>query len=151
MRPVPHGYTEGTLSGKRGQRPKKPTALDPRKSTPTADHAVRIDGRFLLPRVAKQRYAEICADLGGYDTLSHAQRSIIRRAINLEMWIESVEAQLQRGKQINDLVGLLAQSINTLLGIYRTLGIRRQPRDIPDLKTYLEQRGTQQESHDAPQ
>jgi len=98
-----------------------------------------LDGRTQAARNLRQRLAELSSDLGGEDHLSYAQRSLCRRVIWLESWLETQEAKAAEGEDIN--IGQQVQAMNSLLGILRTLGLERRARDVtPDLQTYLRQR-----------
>ncbi|MCC5982706.1 MAG: hypothetical protein JJU26_13415 [Oceanicaulis sp.] len=94
-----------------------------------------LDGRTVAARVLRQRLAEIHADLGGESSLSYAQRSLVRQAVWLESWLESQHAEAATGKAVD--IGRMTQALNSLLGLWRTIGIERRARDVPDLQTYL--------------
>lgn len=67
-------------------------------------------------------------DLGGADLLSEAQLSLIRRAAALACELESMEARMSQGVEINlDSFGRAASHLRRL---YETLGLKRQPRDV---------------------
>ncbi len=108
-----------------------PSEFEPR----FLDH---MDGRTIAARTLRQRLAEVHSDLGGEAALSYAQKSLCRRAIWLESVIETMEAEAAEGGEID--VGRQTQALNSLLGLWRTLGLERKPRDVPDLQTYLRQR-----------
>lgn len=114
----------------------------PRKSSdiPTnysAGWLDNLDGRLGISQELRRRFHEICGDLGGGDHLSYVKRSLIERALWLEYWIAQQEAGLAHGEQVS--VGQLTQAGNTLVSLYRTIGLDRQAR-APDLATYLADR-----------
>ena len=97
-----------------------------------------MDGRTVAARTLRQRLAEIHADLGGEASLSYAQRSLCRRAVWLESWIETQEAKAAEGADID--IGRQTQALNALLGLWRTLGLERRAKVAPNLQDYLRQR-----------
>lgn len=69
---------------------------------------------------------ELESDAGGPDVLTHARRSLIRRAALIEVLIEGQELGLALGQSID--AGSLTQALNSLLGVYRLTAIfRDQP------------------------
>lgn len=97
-----------------------------------------LDGRTIAARMLRERLAEVQSDLGGADSLSYAQRSIARRAIWLESWLETQEFHAAKGQQID--IGRQTQALNTLLGLFRAIGLERRARDVPSLHEYLAHR-----------
>jgi len=97
-----------------------------------------LDGRTVAARTLRQRLAEVHADLGGADRLSYAQRSLCRRAIWLETWLETQEARAAEGEDID--IGRQTQAMNALLGLWKALGLERRSREVPSLGEYLQQR-----------
>lgn len=100
-----------------------------------------LDGRYGLARELRQRFTEICSDLGGEAELSYMQRSLIERALWLEYWLTRQERELMQDAKFD--VSRWIQAANSLQGIYSRLGLQRQARDTPDLQTYLKQREAQ--------
>lgn len=94
-----------------------------------------LDGRLSLARDLRQRFDEVCNDLGGRDRLSYLQRSLIERGLWLEFWLAQQERELAGGKDFD--VGKWVQAANSLQGIYSKLGMHRQARDVPTLQQYL--------------
>lgn len=94
-----------------------------------------LDGRSNVTRRLRHRVAQLHSDLGGEDRLSYAQRSLCLRAIWLESWLEAREVDAAEGRPID--IGKQIQALNTLLGLWRTLGLERKARDVPDLQSYL--------------
>ena len=102
------------------------------------DWLEKLDGRTALARAVNDRYSALAADLGGHERLSYQRRSLAKRAIWMEAIIEQQEAALARGEEVDQ--GKLTQAVNTLSGLWKTLGLERAARDVPDLQTYLKQR-----------
>ena len=97
-----------------------------------------LDGRYGIARELRERFAEVCADLGGADRLSYMQRSLVERGLWLEYWLAQQEQALAKGGEFD--VGKWVQAANSLQGIYSRLGLERRTREAPDLQTYLRQR-----------
>ena|SRR5258708_9895973 len=95
----------------------------------------RIDKRTKTAKAVLNRIAELEADAGGADAISHAKRSLIRRAAFIEAMCEGQELKLIRGQEID--VGALTQSTNTLLGIYRMLGLERRLKTVRSLRDVM--------------
>lgn len=108
----------------------------------SSDWLEKLDGRTTLARTVRSRYDALAADLGGHDALSYQRRSLCKRAVWMEAVIEQQEAALSRGEDVD--LGRLTQSINSLMGVLKTLGLDRVARDVPDLATYLAGKGGSQ-------
>lgn len=94
-----------------------------------------LDGRLSLARDLRQRFAEVCSDLGGQDQLSYMQRSLVERGLWLEYWLANQERELAGGNEFD--VGKWVQATNSLQGIYSKLGLERKARNVPSLSEYL--------------
>lgn len=124
------------------------TPTDNRREKATPSEAVagryqrswldRLDARHNLTRELRERFDEICADLGGRDALSYMQRSLVERALWLEHWLANQERELSKGGEFD--VSRWIQAANSLQGIYSRLGLERKAKQAPDLPTYLRQR-----------
>jgi hypothetical protein len=97
----------------------------------------RLDKRTKIARAVLERIGALESDAGGADALSHARRSLIRRAVWIEALCEGHELRLASGEAID--VGALTQLTNSLLGIYRALGLERRQKRLPSVRGYLEQ------------
>jgi hypothetical protein len=67
-------------------------------------------------------------DLGGPDQLSEAQLSLVRRAAALACELESQEARMSQGVQVN--LDSFGRAASHLRRIYESLGLKRQQRDV---------------------
>lgn len=101
-----------------------------------------LDGRTSIAQTMRERYSALSSDLGGHDHLSYQRKSLASRALWIEAQIEMKEAALARGEEVD--TGALTQQINSLLGLYKTLGLDRVAKDAPDLATYLAAKGAKQ-------
>ena len=99
------------------------------------DWLEKLDGRTRLAQACRTRYAALTDDLGGHDALSYQRRSLAKRAVWLEAVIELQEAAMARGEDVDQ--GKVVQSLNSLLGVFKTLGLDRKARDV-SLSDYLE-------------
>ncbi|WP_194755712.1 hypothetical protein [Aliidiomarina indica] len=91
------------------------------------DWLEKLDGRTAIAKALQQRHGELVNDLGGQPALSYQRLSLTRRAIHMEAVIEQQEQALARGEDVD--TGKLTQSINSLIGLYKTLGLDRVARD----------------------
>jgi len=94
-----------------------------------------LDGRCRLAREVRTRVQALFADLGGEGAaLSHAQRSLIRRAVWLEMVLEGDELRIGEGEGVD--IAPHVALVGSLVSIYKTLGLKRVAREAR-LKDYL--------------
>lgn len=98
-----------------------------------------LDGRTRTAQILRQRLANLEADLGG--DLSYQQASLTRRVIWIESWLETQEARAAEGEEVS--IGQQVQALNSLIGLYRILGIERKAKDVPSLQDYLRQRAAE--------
>lgn len=98
-----------------------------------------LDSRTAIARQMRERYAALTNDLGGVDALSYAQRSLCERGLWLEFWLSQQERELAEGGDFD--VGKWVQAANSLQGIYSKLGLERKAKDVPDLQTWMKERG----------
>ena len=97
----------------------------------------RLDGRTAIAVEMRARWAAMTADLGGEASLSYAQRSLCERALWIEFWIAQQERDLAEGRADSFDAGRWTQATNSLLGLYRTLGIERRQKDVTSLADYI--------------
>ena len=100
------------------------------------DWLEKLDGRTRMAQAARQRLEVLQDDLGGHSALSYQERSLCRRAVFLEMLLEQREAALAEGREIDE--GSHTQSINALMGLWKSLGLKRRAKDVPSLHEYLQ-------------
>lgn len=126
------------MSGKRGMTSDKPAA-PPADARPGDDLTALLDGRRRWLKAGRAREQERMTDLGGADQLSAAQRSLIRRLVNVELWIEATEARILGGPAADDdeLITLWLTAVKTHMLLSSRLGLQRKARDVPTLQEYL--------------
>lgn len=100
------------------------------------DFVERLDRRTRLSRVIPNRIACIESDLGGSDGLSYARRSLVRRVVWLEAVVETYEQNLAQDRTID--LGAYTQSINSLLGLFRLLGLERRQKPVRGLHEVMQ-------------
>ena len=100
------------------------------------DFERRIDKRTAVGSALIARLNTMQSDLGGPDSLSHAKQSLIKRAVWLEAVVESLEQNLSNGQPVD--LGGYTQAINSLLGLYRTLGLERLQRPVKSLRQIMD-------------
>jgi hypothetical protein len=95
----------------------------------------QLDGRLAIAKDVRSRATALTNDLGGLDSLSYQQRSLVERAIWLEFWLTQQERALAEGKDFQ--VNAWVQASNALLGLYRHLGLKRVAKSVQDLHQYM--------------
>lgn len=126
------------MAGTKGMTSTLPRDV-PTDALPGDDLLAQLDLRSAPAKAIRARVSAITGDLGGADSLSHAQRSLVTRAANLETIITNREARLLSGelKDDDDFLKGYLQSVALLCQLYRTLGVKRQARDLPGLRDVL--------------
>ena len=78
----------------------------------------------------------VLSDMGGEANVSAVQRQLISKFATLAMRLEEMEASALAGQEID--VDLFGRCSGHLRRLAETLGLRRVPREVPDLHAYLE-------------
>jgi hypothetical protein len=86
----------------------------------------RLDKRTKISRAIGARVRELEADAGGAEGLSAVKRSLIRHCVWLDALTESYEIRIAAGEPVD--VGGFTQSLNSLIGLFRMLGLERKAR-----------------------
>jgi hypothetical protein len=68
------------------------------------------------------------SDLGGRDTLSAAQFSLVRRASAIECELELMEGKLSKGDEVD--LDVFTRTSSHLRRILETLGLERRAKDV---------------------
>jgi hypothetical protein len=101
-----------------------------------------VDQRSPWVRRCRDILREHIADLGGVDSCSAAERSIVRRASVLTTELEQLEARFATAGQANagDLE-TYQRCANSLRRLLESVGLQRRTRDVtPTLEEYLAQK-----------
>jgi hypothetical protein len=102
------------------------------------DWLERIDKRTKLWRALLPRIQQLEEDAGGADNLTHAKRSMCRRAAFLELLCETQELRFTSGEPAD--VGAYTQAFNSMQGAYKTLGcLERRARNVRTLRDVMQQ------------
>lgn len=98
-----------------------------------------VDGRSVWMRRLRDLIDLHVADLGGGDSVSAAERSIVRRAATLTVELERMEGTFAlAGEAAPDALDLYQRTAGNLRRLLESVGLQRRARDItPDLSQYL--------------
>lgn len=131
---------------------------EPQKSRPqvaTASHGPRSaqrsaisNGKRLLPGVdnrnpwvrrAKDIIADLTSDKGGFDEVTAAEASLIRRSAVLSVELEALEARFAQAGQASERdLDLYSRTAGNLRRMLETIGLQRRPRTVgPSLSDIL--------------
>lgn len=94
-----------------------------------------MDGRTVIAQELRQRHRALTDDLGGAETLSYPQRSLIERVLFLEFHLQQEEQKLATGAEFDS--AKWVQACNSMLGIYNKLGLKRAAKTVPQLQEYV--------------
>ena len=97
-----------------------------------------LDARTSVAQAMRARYTEITNELGGEQSLSYLQRSLIARYMWAEYWIQQQEQAMAQGEAVD--IGKYVQASNNLVGLSNKLGLSRVAKDVPSLGEYLARR-----------
>ena len=101
----------------------------------SADWLTKLDKRTKVAKAVVARIEELESDAGGAESLSTVRRSLIRHAAWLDAIVESHELRLAAGQEVN--TGAYTQSLNSLLGLYRLIGLERRTRKVAGLRDVM--------------
>jgi hypothetical protein len=101
-----------------------------------ADFLKRLDKRSKVARAIMTRIHALESDAGGVEALSAARRSLIRHAAWLDAMVETHELRLADGQKID--AGAYTQALNSLIGLYRLLGLERKARKTKSLREVMQ-------------
>jgi hypothetical protein len=135
------GHVSGKDAAKQRRKRKKRRNPKARNLAPeySATFLEQLDKRTYLYRVIRDREEEILSDLGGAESLSYLKRSLVRHAV----WLEAMMDMTRTRVALNaDEIGKYTQMLNAYSGLAAKLGLARKARDVHDLQTYLEQKGS---------
>jgi len=98
-----------------------------------------FDERTQAFQLLMAAYEEILVDLGGAENLTHIQIALVERFVFLEFAMRILEKRIaENPKKTAALMGKWVQSVNSLSGLAKTLGLHRRKKQIESsLKTYV--------------
>jgi hypothetical protein len=103
----------------------------------SVDWLERIDRRTKLWRAILPRIQRLEEEAGGADNLTHAKRSMCRRAAFLELLCETQELRFTSGAPMD--VGSYSQAFNSMQGAYKTLGcLERRIKPLRTLRQVMD-------------
>jgi hypothetical protein len=104
-----------------------------------------VDGRSIWARRARDIAQAHVADLGGLDTVSEAERSIIRRAAAITTELERLEGVFATaGEASPDQIDLYFRGASALRRLLEAIGIERRPKDVNvTLADYVKAKATE--------
>lgn len=103
-----------------------------------------LDRRTAAYRETRKLIDEIEGDLGGSDRLSTGERQLVQRAAVLGAVLTDTESRWIEGEPV-DLTGYCT-IVNAQRRVLETIGLRRQPREVPNLAQYLEAKAAETEA-----
>lgn len=90
------------------------------------DWLKRLDKRTKVAQAVLAKIAQLEEDAGGAESVATVKRSLIRHAVWLDAIVEGFEMRLAAGEAAD--VGALTQALNSLVGLYRLIGLERKPK-----------------------
>jgi hypothetical protein len=127
--------TKKKAKAKRNYTNTKPLALPDKYA---AGYLKNLDKRTVLFETLNNAYVEILQDLGGKESLSHLQLSLVERYVFLEHILQRLELKIAKSpKKSAELLGGWVQGLNSLLGLSKTIGLKRNPKQVMNLKNYI--------------
>ena len=93
-----------------------------------------LDGRYPVARGLKYRLKCYVSDLGGIETLSRMEETLVKRIVHLEHFVELKESALVNGGPMA--VGEYLLAVNCLSGLLSKIGLKRRAKQI-SLTDYL--------------
>lgn len=119
---------------RRGQRKALPSRLP---AVYDAGFPWRLDKRSTIGRQVGADVWTLFQDLGGIESLSVQQRMLCERAVFLRRRLLVHEEAVLAGQPPVMTANEHTAAVNALLGVLKALGLKRQARDVGDLRTYL--------------
>jgi hypothetical protein len=99
----------------------------------------KVDGRSSVLRKLRRSYDTIVDELGGEETLPLTKLVLIERFVFLEACLETWEHQIAaEPSQSEKLLSRWIQGINSLSGLAKTIGLKREAKTARSLKAYVE-------------
>lgn len=94
-----------------------------------------LDRRTRAAQFARETRDNICSDIGGADRLSTLQCVLADSAAVMTAMLADLKIRWLQGENVD--VGTIATLQNVFNRTAMMLGIEREPRDAPDLRSYL--------------
>jgi hypothetical protein len=103
----------------------------------------KLDKRGQCYNLLKTSFDEITNDLGGEETLSHVQLTLIERFCFMEFVLRLKEIEMAKPYEDGDKekfgkqVASWTQSINAMIGLAKTIGLERRAKQVANLRDYV--------------
>lgn len=98
---------------------------------------LKLDGRSTIYRRFRATYDNIIEDLGGEDALSQVQLTLVERYAFLNSLLSEIEAEIAKAPGSDkDLENRHTNTNNALLGLAKTLGLKRKAPSVPSIRAY---------------
>lgn len=98
----------------------------------------KMDGRTEACKMLRSSFNEILSDLGGSESLSHVQLCLVERFCFLEFVLRRLEYKIaNEPKQSSKLLARWVQSLNSLVGLGKSIGLERRAKKIDSLQSYV--------------
>ena len=117
-----------------------------------------LDKRCQAVRLMAAWRSALVSDLGGEASLSAQEKALVDSAVRTQLLLGTVDAYLfeqtsiinKVKRSVFPVVRERLQLQDALLRILQALGLKRRPRDVPDLAAYLREREQQQPDAEEP-
>jgi hypothetical protein len=127
------------------RRKVKKTGLRSLMQRVSTDGLQCLDARSAGYRTLMVWKQELCRDLGGEESLTVQERTLVDLALRTKLLIDHVDTFLMEqnsliNKKRRSAYPVLAQRsslVNVLLNVLKELGLKRRPKDIGSLEDYL--------------
>ena len=108
----------------------------------------RVDGRSIRARRFRDIYTQTTEDLGGLDRLSEGETQIVRGIAMLSVMREDLDIAYMKGAPeltLDSFAATYGLVINTLLKCFRSVGLKRRPREVSgELEEYVKAKGAEE-------
>lgn len=122
---------------KRFERSSSKALTPPKDFTP--GFLADMDARTAVFRALRTAQRAIIDDCGGEANLTHVKRAMIDRFIFLEALMQNIEARIVTTPEAaDDLIGKYLMSNNSLQGLGRLIGLKRELKRVGDLSDYID-------------
>ena len=137
--------TEPTKPRKRGHRPRQTHGLKALKRTVKVLGSRVIDKRTTLGKALAKWRADLLEDLGGKETISTQQESLVDLCVRSKLMIDSIDCWLlsqkslvnMRKRSLYPVVRERVQLADSLARYLGQLGLERKAKTVPPLHEYL--------------
>jgi len=92
-----------------------------------------VDGRSHVARRYRELGALLCSDMGGYDSLTEAQKQLVRSAAGLVILRERLDVKAVNGDKVD--AGEYCAVSNTLRRVLVTIGLKPDPKLINNVES----------------